>query len=655
MKSISIFLIAFLIAFCKAQSTGAPDCSNVKCPSGTECMIGTDSVAYCKPLITCANVLCTPDSKCFDTPGGPECRCTEKACGIAPGAPNYECKDGTIGGPVCGRNADGVCGWKIRECPVPPTCKCDEMKRPTDAPEITCPDGSISGYHCQTDPADSTMCDWKYRDCPKPKECTADDCGADPNAVGGATSAELCPDGSIAGSFCVRNANMECKWQKKECPVPKDCVPSDCGTSAPTQEKCPDGTLSDIFCKRNADGRCGWVVGSCPTPPPGDCVVNGVKCEFGCEKDTAGNVFCTPPPKDCVFCAAVVVGCDPNCKNCIVTEQTCDRCQNAYCKDVVVDACADLKCEEKGQRCNLYGPAGAFCEEKPTCDNFKCPEGQECRMANNFVCSSTDGICDPRICVTPPPKECTECQDPSTGAHCEKDSAGNPVCVPNKCDTTETKFDGCNTCFCNDGLWACTLMACIPEDPPTTCKPSYEKADAAGMCKVCVCNDAGDRKCALQPCDRCENDETFTETGDCVRRECKCDRGTKVCEVTKTCKDTETVFVVNIKIQLDSNDVLKSFDEETLRKLLAEAFKDAGIDVAVTYNDDGSVTVEVVGDSSKDATFTETELAAALQGSGYSTGAIETKTIAGSTSQEESNSVVIALSFSLVCLLIALF
>ncbi|MEK7557491.1 MAG: hypothetical protein AAB538_05920, partial [Patescibacteria group bacterium] len=34
-----------------------------------------------------------------------------------PGAPNFYCADGTIGGPACVRFPDGHCGWQFRQCP----------------------------------------------------------------------------------------------------------------------------------------------------------------------------------------------------------------------------------------------------------------------------------------------------------------------------------------------------------------------------------------------------------------------------------------------------------------------------------------------------------------------------------------------------------
>ncbi|MGB3051775.1 MAG: hypothetical protein WBB42_12300 [Polyangiales bacterium] len=53
--------------------------------------------------------------------------CSDEECGPAPGAPNVLCWDDSIGGPVCERNDEGICGWSFRSCPPNPcdTFECD--------------------------------------------------------------------------------------------------------------------------------------------------------------------------------------------------------------------------------------------------------------------------------------------------------------------------------------------------------------------------------------------------------------------------------------------------------------------------------------------------------------------------------------------------
>jgi len=44
--------------------------------------------------------------------------CSIQDCGPAPGMPNWQCPNGSIGGPSCERLPDGRCGWLIRQCPL---------------------------------------------------------------------------------------------------------------------------------------------------------------------------------------------------------------------------------------------------------------------------------------------------------------------------------------------------------------------------------------------------------------------------------------------------------------------------------------------------------------------------------------------------------
>jgi hypothetical protein len=67
------------------------------------------------------------------------CACTEPR----PLAPNEECEDGSIAGPVCAQHDDGTCSWEIRSCPahVCPAFGCNPM----------CPNGvQKDEYGCDT-------------------------------------------------------------------------------------------------------------------------------------------------------------------------------------------------------------------------------------------------------------------------------------------------------------------------------------------------------------------------------------------------------------------------------------------------------------------------------------------------------------------------
>ena len=105
-----------------------------------------------------------PDTPPLPSPGPEEC--TEEACGPAPGAPNVECEDGSIGGPICERNQDDECAWVIRECPRSnEECTAQECGPAPAAPNFLCDDGSVGGPGpCERN--EDGVCGWTFRDCP---------------------------------------------------------------------------------------------------------------------------------------------------------------------------------------------------------------------------------------------------------------------------------------------------------------------------------------------------------------------------------------------------------------------------------------------------------------------------------------------------------
>jgi cysteine-rich repeat protein len=75
--------------------------------------------------------------------------------------------------------------------------------------------------------------------------------------------------------------------------------------------------------------------------------------------------------------------------------------------------------------------------------------------------------------------------------------------------------DGCNTCSCVDGEWACTEEACTDEDaPPAECEEGDEKPDPDG-CNTCSCYE-GAWACTQIGCPATEpgGTETVGETGE---------------------------------------------------------------------------------------------------------------------------------------------
>ena len=161
-------------------------------------------------------------------------------------------------------------------------------------------------------------------------------------------------------------------------------------------------------------------------------------------------------------------------------------CESSVCVDLPEDACEDFvgpcngnKDCPAGNICSFEGcnPSSCGCDpftgeiictadcgggvcvkplEQP-CDDFiePCKNDKDC--PGKMICSMEG--CNPSFCGC----------DPLTGLiNCTKDCAGG-VCVDDSamCAEGDTKDadDGCNTCVCVDGGWACTKMGC-PEVCP---------------------------------------------------------------------------------------------------------------------------------------------------------------------------------------------
>ncbi len=126
----------FMPPECEPDSSGDPvDCVTVcagycvpaeplYCYSSEDCAVGeicTTEIGDCMAPPECYD----PDMPCPDVCTGvcePQLEpneCEPEACGPPLGMPNYECDDGTIGGPSgrCLLTADGACGWEVIDCP----------------------------------------------------------------------------------------------------------------------------------------------------------------------------------------------------------------------------------------------------------------------------------------------------------------------------------------------------------------------------------------------------------------------------------------------------------------------------------------------------------------------------------------------------------
>lgn len=102
---------------------------------------------------------------------------------------------------------------------------------------------------------------------------------------------------------------------------------------------------------------------------------------------------------------------------------------------------------------------------------------------------------------------------------------------------TKTADDGCNTCTCADGVWACTEKACV-----STCEDGETKMADDG-CNVCTCMD-GTWACTEEGCGQPECRDGATKTADDGCNTCTCSDGSWACTEkacpTPACEDGET-------------------------------------------------------------------------------------------------------------------
>jgi hypothetical protein len=258
-------------AYGEAVACVAPDAL-----TGTECGAGAPAgmcAATCEAPADC------PDSNTFDCQTGlctalvPPAVCAESDCGPAPGMPNTLCEDGvTMAGPTgrCLATPEGGCGWEITECPPPDDatgCTWEDCPDPAPgAPNFVCADGTLGGPACLPDP--DTGCAWQIVECDPATgggtDCTTEECGLAP----GMPNWE-CADGTVAGPACMADADGVCGWQVLECPDgAAACDESACGPAPGMPNTlCPDGeTVAGPTgrCLQTAEGTCGWEIVQCP-------------------------------------------------------------------------------------------------------------------------------------------------------------------------------------------------------------------------------------------------------------------------------------------------------------------------------------------------------------------------------------------------------
>jgi hypothetical protein len=167
-----------------------------------------------------------------------------------------------------------------------------------------------------------------------------------------------------------------------------------------------------------------------------------------------------------------------------------DGCNQCSCTDAHRWVCTERAC-----------PAPTMCA---AFTGTTCAPDQYCAYEPGQYCGGSDA---PAPC-RPRPQACDAqfapvcgCDGKTYGNVCQANANGTGVFQLGACETPplctngQTKNDGCNTCVCNGGAWACTARACpVPE-----CKAGEIKMASDG-CNKCSCTDAGQWGCTLVAC-----------------------------------------------------------------------------------------------------------------------------------------------------------
>ena len=109
------------------QPEGCPDTDpdpfdacggEITCSYGTEVCCGQSNFSYVCSCVE-GEFNCFATDACLGAPFGcsPDDPCLPEECGPPLGVPSFMCEDGSIAGPVCERDEDRECRWRVTMCP----------------------------------------------------------------------------------------------------------------------------------------------------------------------------------------------------------------------------------------------------------------------------------------------------------------------------------------------------------------------------------------------------------------------------------------------------------------------------------------------------------------------------------------------------------
>lgn len=297
------------------------------------------------------------------------------------------------------------------------------------------------------------------------------------------------------------------------CAIGPDGQPfGDCRCRMSCEPDCKDigggqdgGTLGNIGGHSCPDIECGNLPDNCTYTDKA--FSNGclVHCDAIACEETCVTVDCAAPPEGCRYVDARFEGqCQVNCGR-LECEEPCatvicnpppDGCEyiNPKFDRECQISCGELKCRDKCESMDCeFGCKNGQC--LPNCKPYECrnaagQQPQRCTADGQPInyfrnpCESLQGNDDDD---NPPPPD-----KPSAPKLCEgKYKPGESFVAA----------DGCNKCICsNNGLAACTKMACVPE---TLCEGKYKPGESfpsGDGCNTCFCSEDGHVGCTEMWC-----------------------------------------------------------------------------------------------------------------------------------------------------------
>jgi len=209
---------------------------------------------------------------------------------------------------------------------------------------------------------------------------------------------------------------------------------------------------------------------------------------------------------------------------------TCEDSGDVTCTSDVCNGCFAVQCDE-GSHCMMINnrpvcrPTQDLCKSKPCGNYFKC-----------FINQYGAADCMPNPCST------VKCGFNTT---CVINPHGNAECVISTCKYNGKTYnhgenflstDGCNTCYCYNGIVSCTKMACTNTDTqpkPIKCVyggKTYHEGDswrAKDGCNTCSFT-SGQAHCTSLICSggSCHSDTDCGSGNFCLKDSCTATTGT---------------------------------------------------------------------------------------------------------------------------------